>query len=242
MTKIKVLNETEKTVTLRRSDFQALLQAAEDKADIAAVERHRADEERVGWNIAKRTYLTRAETERMLDGENPVRIWREKRGITQRALAEAAQVAVSYLAEIEGGKKPGSRDALGRLAQILEVPMDQFIANVEPSLQPITRSEKAAARLAEIAEKGGDRARLAEEAREIVREWLEIAIREGIRHQVKAAIGTLKSITTGLSTHWAQRSIEQDRLQDTGAARRMKHISDALEAAIDVLGTEYRRL
>jgi transcriptional regulator with XRE-family HTH domain len=242
MTKIKVLAQTDKTVTLRRADFQALLAAAEDNVDLAAVDKHRAEEKRVGWDVAKRNYLSRSEAERGLDGENLVRIWREKRGMTQRALAEAAQVTVSYLAEIEGGKKPGSRDALQRLAQILEVPMESLAERPEPSLRPVTRSEKAAERLARLAEEGGGRDRLADEAHTIVSEWLEIAERDGVRHQVKAAIGTLESIITAISTEWAERSIEQDRIHDTGTARRLKRISDALEAAIDVLHAEYRKL
>jgi transcriptional regulator with XRE-family HTH domain len=242
MMRIKLLAETDKTVTLRRADFQALLQAAEDNVDLAAVETHSAEEKRVGWDAAKRNYLTRDETERLLDGESPIRVWREKRGMTQRALAEAAQVSVSYLAEIEGGKKPGSRDALQRLVQILEVPMESLAAKSDLPWLPVTRSEKAAERLGKLAEQGGDRDRLADEARAIVSEWLEIAEKDGVRHQVRAAIGTLESITTAISTDWARRSIEQDRIHDTGASRRMKRISDALEAAIDALATEYRKI
>jgi transcriptional regulator with XRE-family HTH domain len=242
MTRIKILGETGKTVTLRRSDFQALLQAAEDTADIASVERHRAEEKRLGWNVAKRNYLTREETERILNGESPVRVWREKRGMAQRALADASRISASYLAEIEAGKKPGSHAALHGIAQILEVPMDQLGENPAPSLAPVTRSEKAAERLARLAEESGDRDLLADETRAVVREWLEIADREGVRHQVKAAIGTLESIITSLSADWAERSIQQDRIRDTGAARRMKRISDALEAAIDVLRDEYRKV
>lgn len=219
MTKIKLLAETAKTVTLRRADFQALLAAAEDNADLAAVERHRAEEERVGWDVAKRNYLTREDAERALDGESLVRIWREKRGMTQRALAEAAQVTVSYLAEIEGGKKPGSRDALQRLAQMLEVPMENLAEKAEPSLQPVTRSEKAAARLAKLTEETGDRDRLAAEARLIVREWLEIAEQSGLRHQVRATVGALIDKLESATTN-----------------------ADALEAAIDALHTEYRKL
>jgi transcriptional regulator with XRE-family HTH domain len=43
--------------------------------------------------------------------------------MTQRALAETARVAVSYLSEIETGKKPGSFAAMQRIAGALEVPV-----------------------------------------------------------------------------------------------------------------------
>jgi ribosome-binding protein aMBF1 (putative translation factor) len=121
MNVITPIAETKKTVTLSRTDFQALLEAAEDRADLATVRAHRAEEDRTGWDVARRDYLTRAETERLPEREAPIRVWRMKRGITQRALAEAAQATVSYLSEIESGKKPGSASALRRIAAALDV-------------------------------------------------------------------------------------------------------------------------
>lgn len=239
MTRIKVLAETEKTVTLRRADFQALLQAAEDNADLAAIEKHRAEEKRLGWDVAKRNYLTREEAERALDGESLVRIWREKRGMTQGALAKAAPMSVSYLAEIEGGKKPGSRDALQRVALILEVPMESLAENSMTSFQPVTRSAQAAERLARLAEETGNRVRLSEEAHAVVREWIEIAERDGVRHQVKAAVGTLAALILQRAAAW---TAQADDAPAAEAAERMKRISDALEAAWDELDMEYHKL
>src|SRR5262249_34000878 len=54
--------------------------------------------------------------------------WRNKRGMTQRTLAEAAGMAPSYLAEIEGNRKPGSADALSRLARALRVGLDDLLS------------------------------------------------------------------------------------------------------------------
>ncbi len=133
MSAIKPLAETPETVTLTRADFNALLSAAEDAADLASVEVHRAYEDRVGWETARRNYLTSDEARRLLDGVSAVRIWREKRGMTQRALAEAAAVAVGYLAEIEGGKKPGTAGALCRIARVLDVPMEHLVVEGAPA-------------------------------------------------------------------------------------------------------------
>jgi DNA-binding XRE family transcriptional regulator len=132
MSAIKPLAETPETVTLTRSDFNALLSAAEDAADLASVGAHRAYEDRVGWETARRNYLTGDEARRLLDGTSAIRVWREKRGMTQRALAEAAEVAVGYLAEIEGGKKPGSAGALYRIAGVLDVPMEELVVQEAP--------------------------------------------------------------------------------------------------------------
>lgn len=40
----------------------------------------------------------------ILDGENPIRVWREYRGLSQRQLAEAAGISTPYLSQIESGK------------------------------------------------------------------------------------------------------------------------------------------
>jgi transcriptional regulator with XRE-family HTH domain len=243
MTKIRLLAQTDKTVTLRRADFQALLEAAEDNADLAAVVKHRAEEQRLGWDVAKRNYLTREETERLLDGESPVRVWREKSGIRQGALALAAGVRVGYLAEIEGGKKPGSTSALQSVAKILEIPMellaDDPVESAKPILLPITRSKGAAARLNKLAEKSGNLDHVAAEARTIVAEWLEIAERDGLRHQVKAAVGALEALILAMAKERAERA---NQLGDNTAAKKVRRVSDALEAAWDALGIEYDKL
>jgi hypothetical protein len=135
MHSIKILNETAQTVTIARSDFDALIEAAEDAEDLAAVAAHDAEEARVGKAAARRNYLTAEEVERLLDGESPLRIWREKRGYSQRALAEAAGVPSGYLAEIETGKKPGSADAFRRLSAVLGVSIKDLMRKEQAKRQ-----------------------------------------------------------------------------------------------------------
>ncbi|HYB57496.1 MAG TPA: helix-turn-helix transcriptional regulator, partial [Alphaproteobacteria bacterium] len=94
--------------------------------DRAAVRAHSTYEDRVGWPAARQNYLSRPEAQRLLDGESPVRVWREKRGLSQRALAAAAQISPSYLAEIEIGRKPGSKNALLAVASVLEVLFEEL--------------------------------------------------------------------------------------------------------------------
>lgn len=240
----KPLAQTRDTITLRRADFEALVRSAEDAIDLAAVTAHRAYEDRVGWDDARRNYLTADEARRLLDGESPVRVWREKRGIKQRALAEAAEVAASYLAEIEGGKKPGSPGALQRIASVLEVPMGdltgQPIAAV--GLQPVHRAEAAAKRLAALAaDVGAKRDRVADEAHAVVAEWLTVASRRGGGHRIGAALQALTFRLRDIASDWRRRSIELEQTDNPQAAMRMRGGLDALEAAIDVLREEYRK-
>ena len=127
MTAITILAETKDTVTVRRQDWTQLLSELDDAEDRAAVRSHRAQEATMGKEAVRQNYLTGEEARHLLEGESPVRVWRGKRGLTQRALAAAAGLAASYLADIENGRKPGSADALSRLARALGVSMDDLM-------------------------------------------------------------------------------------------------------------------
>ena len=68
--------------------------------------------------------------DRILDGESPVRVWLgEFRGLKARELAEAAGVSAAYLSDIESSRKPGSARALQRLAEALQVDMNELVAS-----------------------------------------------------------------------------------------------------------------
>ncbi len=55
--------------------------------------------------------------------DNPIKILRKYRGMTQADLAEAADISRPYLTEIETGKKDGSIRAMRSLAEALSVPV-----------------------------------------------------------------------------------------------------------------------
>jgi DNA-binding XRE family transcriptional regulator len=127
MNGVKVLSETPHTVTVSRGDWTRLLSELEDALDRVAVAQRRRQEAGKGRQAARRDYLTAGEARRLLEGESPVKVWREKRGRSQRELAAAAGVSAAYLAEIETGRKPGSVAALARLARALEVQIEDII-------------------------------------------------------------------------------------------------------------------
>lgn len=64
---------------------------------------------------------------RLIDGEAPVRVWREHRGLSLHALAEQAGISPSLLSEIETGKKDGSVRTLAALARGLRVDVDDLL-------------------------------------------------------------------------------------------------------------------
>lgn len=127
MNAIKILSETEDTVTVSRADWDGLLEALEDAEDIAAVAARRTHENEVGKDVARRNSLPIEMVERVLAGETPLKVYREHNNMTVAALASASGVGGSYISEIETGRKPGSVDALAKLAKALGLTVDDLV-------------------------------------------------------------------------------------------------------------------
>jgi DNA-binding Xre family transcriptional regulator len=87
----------------------------EDAAATAAYHRAR-DEERVPIGVV----------DRLIAGENPVRVWREHRGHSLRRLAERAGIGIGYLSQIENGERKGTVETLKKIAAALDVELDDL--------------------------------------------------------------------------------------------------------------------
>lgn len=100
------------------NDYVRLTAAAEDAADAAALEAFDTadDGER----------LPDAMVARLLDGDNPVRVWRGHRGMKGKDLAAAAGIQPSYLSQIETGDREGSLAVLRRIAAALGCTLDDL--------------------------------------------------------------------------------------------------------------------
>jgi DNA-binding XRE family transcriptional regulator len=108
----------EKLVLLSLAEYEALL----DKADIAAANKAMADIE------AGREEVIPAEiANRIIDGENKVRVWRSHRGMSARELAAAVGVSAPYISEIESGKKEGSVPVMKKIAEALKLDIDDLV-------------------------------------------------------------------------------------------------------------------
>src|SRR5262245_10378880 len=97
----------DRLAVMPEAEFLALQEAAEDREDAEAVRKFReklaaGEEELIPAEIANR----------ILDGENKVRVWREYRGLSQRDLAVKASVSTGYLSQIEGGSRDGTFDVM----------------------------------------------------------------------------------------------------------------------------------
>lgn len=64
--------------------------------------------------------------DRLNAGENPIKVWREYRGMTATALADAAKIGKGYLSQLERGSRRGPVATLQRLAEALRIDIDDL--------------------------------------------------------------------------------------------------------------------
>lgn len=105
-------------ITITRAEYDRLREAAEDLADMQAYDQAiAAGGEAIPLEVVKR----------MIDGENPLRVYREFRGMTQSSLAAAADVNRVQIADIEAGRSNGSIETVRKLAEALGVTIDDLV-------------------------------------------------------------------------------------------------------------------
>lgn len=111
----------ERLVVIPEAEFLAIQEAAEDRQDEQAVASFRerlarGEEELVPASVVNR----------ILDGENKVRVWREHRGISAGELAKRAGMSAAYLSQIETGAREGRLEAMKKIAAALGVAIDDL--------------------------------------------------------------------------------------------------------------------
>jgi len=59
--------------------------------------------------------------------QNPIKVWREYRGLTQQAVATAVGISTSYLSQLETGVRRGSTAVLQAIAAALQLTLDDIV-------------------------------------------------------------------------------------------------------------------
>jgi DNA-binding XRE family transcriptional regulator len=98
--------------------FERLAAAMEDVEDVALFDVARAADD--GFRIPA------AVANAILDGEQPVKVWREQRGLTQETLAAKAGISAAYLCQIETRKRVGAVKTLRAIADALALKVDDL--------------------------------------------------------------------------------------------------------------------
>lgn len=101
--------------------YQKLVDAAEMLADIRAYDEAKAQLQSDEELMPSQVVYT------LLDGENPIRIWREYRGLTQQQLADKAAISKPYLSQLESGKRNGTTEVLQAIAQALNLSLEDVV-------------------------------------------------------------------------------------------------------------------
>ena len=110
------------TVTIPKAEYRRLCGVEEDLADIQAA---LAVQARI--DAGTEEFVPEAVADRLIDGEPPLRVWREHRGLSQSALARAADASRIQIVDIEAGRRTGSAHTLRRLADALGIGLDDIV-------------------------------------------------------------------------------------------------------------------
>ena len=70
--------------------------------------------------------LPQSVADALMDGENPVKVYRKHRKLSQEALAAVAGITQAAVSSIEAGKRDGSTDTIKALAKALGVTMEDL--------------------------------------------------------------------------------------------------------------------
>lgn len=106
---------------IQYTDYQRLVEAAEMLQDVQ-------DYDEAKKAIESGEELVPSEVVyAILDGENPIKVWREYRGLTQRQLAEAVGISTPYLSQLETGKRKGGTEVLSATAEALGLSLDDIV-------------------------------------------------------------------------------------------------------------------
>jgi hypothetical protein len=107
---------------LPRKEYEALAakaaEADEDAGTARLVARARRE------IAAGAPLIPKAVVDRIVKGENPLRVLREWRDMTQLELGRRTDIGQGYISDLESGRRKGTAAALKRLADALKVPLD----------------------------------------------------------------------------------------------------------------------
>jgi len=106
-------------------EYLKLIEQAELLEDIHDFDRINAAMER-----GKEELIPAEVVNAILDGKNPIKVWREYRSLTQQQLADMVRISKPYLSQLETGKRTGTTDVLASIAKALNVSLEH-VADTE---------------------------------------------------------------------------------------------------------------
>jgi DNA-binding Xre family transcriptional regulator len=106
-------NDPAEYVLLALDDLSDLL----EEAAATSAYQHTRDQESVPAAMARR----------LIAGENPIKVWREHRGLTLEELHRRTLLTKGYLSLLENGERRGTVTTLKEIAKVLAVSLDELV-------------------------------------------------------------------------------------------------------------------
>ena len=116
-------------VVLPADEYELLMQTVAAARKLIGV--RATIDEKIADRLGGKDGVPATVAHRIAAGVNPVRVWRESRGLKAVALARAAGISPAYLSEIETGKKDGTFRTMAAIAQVLNVSLDDLAPPVD---------------------------------------------------------------------------------------------------------------
>jgi DNA-binding XRE family transcriptional regulator len=111
----------ERLAVIPEAHYRRLVEALEEHVDVEAAREILARIKDGTEEVIPAEFVNR-----LLDGENTVKVWREFREMTVDELAEKAGIGVSDLSAIETGERDGSFGSIKKIAAALRVSVDDL--------------------------------------------------------------------------------------------------------------------
>jgi ribosome-binding protein aMBF1 (putative translation factor) len=103
------------------AEYERLVVSAEDTQDTRAY-----DEAKRRLASGEDELVPTEFANRLLDGENAVRVWRELRGLSSKELADRTGLSAPYLSQIETGRREGSFVTMRKIAEALGISLNDL--------------------------------------------------------------------------------------------------------------------
>ena len=104
-------------IILPFNEYKQLIASLEDYNDIQEIKTHIANkEETFPLSIAKA----------LSEGNNPLKVYRQYRKISQESLATKANVSKQYISQLENGERDGTTRVLKAIAKALTVDLEDI--------------------------------------------------------------------------------------------------------------------
>jgi DNA-binding XRE family transcriptional regulator len=121
---VQVINQNGKPeyAVLPYSDYLLLVEQAEMLEDV-----HSYDEAKNSIASGNEELIPASVVNALADGENPIKVWREYRELTQQKVAEEIGISIPFVSQLETGKRKASIDVMRKLALLFYVDIDDLV-------------------------------------------------------------------------------------------------------------------